>query len=62
MLEIVLTALTILGGLCVLCTLLLGVWIMVASSRDAEAQRGWPDDDATLDVQNHRGDSRPVAR
>ena len=60
--EFVVVALAVIGALCVLCTVLLGLWIIIAGTRDAAAQAGWPDEDQTLDVQNHRGDSRPVAR
>ena len=56
--EFVVVVLAVIGALCVLCTVLLGVWIVIAGTRDGVL----PDEDQTLDVQNHRGDSRPVVR
>lgn len=36
--------------------LLLAVWVMLAGTQEAH----WPDEDPTLDVQNHVDDSRPL--
>jgi hypothetical protein len=58
--ETVVTILTLIGLACVICTLLLAVWIVVAGQREDEH---WPvglDSDPTLDVQSHIGDSRPI--
>lgn len=52
--------LAVIGLLCVLCTLLLGVWVVFVGDRE---DAHWPDGldaDPTLSVQNRHGDSRPL--
>ena len=56
--ELLWNILAILGLLCVLCTLLLGVWVAVSGELTVAVE--WPEDDPTLDVQSHVGDSRPL--
>ena len=56
--EALWNVLAIIGLGCVVLTLLLAVWLVVIGEVDVTV--GWPDDDATLDVQNHQGDTRPV--
>lgn len=55
--EIVVAVLAAIGLLCVVSTLLLAAWIVIAGDRVPLY-----DEPATLDVQNHQGDSGPVAR
>lgn len=56
--EVLWNVLAIVGLGCVICTLLLGLWVAVTGELRVEVE--WPDDDATLDVQNHHGDARPL--
>ncbi len=55
--ELLWNILAIIGLLCVVCTLLLGVWVAVAGTRESPPL---PDEEPTLQVQNRHGDSRPL--
>ena len=48
------------GLTAILVLLLLGVWLVVAGDRVDELWPAGLDEDPTLDVQNHVGDSRPI--
>lgn len=55
--DVLLTVLAAVGGLTIACSTAVVLWFALAADRTPLA-----DEDATLDVQNHIGDTRPLAR
>ena len=58
MLELAINVLAIVGLIAALAVLAAGIWIQLVSGDEVDEH--WPDEDATLDVANHIGDSRPI--
>ena len=59
MIETVISALLLVLLGAVITALAFAAWLCAASDREDEH---WPDDDPTLDVENHIGDARPTYR
>ena len=61
MLELAINVLATFGLIAALAVLAAGIWIQLVSGDEVdEVDEHWPDEDATLDVANHIGDSRPI--
>lgn len=61
MLELAINILAVIGLIAAVAILAAGIWLQLVAGDEMDEH--WPmalDDDATLDVTNHIGDSRPL--